>query len=209
MRLVAGERLLGVAVAELVERGALPRVDLAVVLGQLDREAAVDEAAEGAAGFELGQLAVIADEHQLAADRRGRVDQLRELPGRDHAGLVDDEHAPLGQRPVVEVTEQRGDARAPDPGVVLELARGAPGDRDPEHRVAGGLPRLACGAERERLARPGLADHHAHAIAFQAQPLDHQPLLSRERRPRHDRSSHTRTRRSHQRRCFVTQRPGG
>ena len=74
VRLVAGERLLGAAVAELVERGALPRVDLAVVLGQLDREAAVDESAERAAGFELGQLAVIADEHQLAADRRGRVD---------------------------------------------------------------------------------------------------------------------------------------
>ena len=74
--LVAGERLLRAAVAELVERRALPRVDLAVVLGQLDREAAVDEPAERAAGFELGQLPVIADEHQLAADRRGGVEQL-------------------------------------------------------------------------------------------------------------------------------------
>ena len=176
MRLVAGERLLGAAVAELVERGALPGVDLAVVLGQLDREAAVDEPAERAAGFELGQLAVIADEHQLAADRRGRVDELRELPGRDHARFVDDENAPFRQRGVA-VAEQGGDARAADPGAVLELAGGAPGDRDPEHREPGGLPRLAGGAERERLARPGLADHHAHAVAFQAQPLDHPPLL--------------------------------
>ena len=101
VRLVEGDRLLGAAVAEVVERGALPGVDLAVVLGQLDREAAVDEPAERAAGLELGQLAVIADEHQLAADRRGRVDQLRELPGRDHARLVDDEHAPLRQRAAV------------------------------------------------------------------------------------------------------------
>ena len=119
----------------------------------------------------------------MPPDCRGRVGQSRELPGRDHARFVDDEHAPLGERPVVDVAEQRGDARALDPGVVLELACGAAGDRDAEHGVAGGLPRLAGGGERERLARPGLADHHAHAVAVQAQPLDHQPLLSRERRP--------------------------
>ena len=63
-----------------------------------------------------------------------------------------------------------------DPGVVLELARGPPGDRHPEHRVAGRLPCLARGGKREGLARPGFADHHAHAVAVEAEALDH-PLL--------------------------------
>ena len=51
------------------------------------------------------------------------------------------------------------------PGVVFELARGASGDRHAEHREPGGLPCLAGGGERERLARPRLADHHAHPVA--------------------------------------------
>ena len=192
MRLVERERLLGSSVAQVVERGALPRVDLAVVLGQHDREAAVDEAAERAAGLELGQLAVIADQHELAADRGDRVDELGELPGRDHPGLVDDEHAALRQRGravVVDRAEQRGDARARDPRVQLELARGAARDRHPEDREAGGLPRLARGAERERLARPRLADHHAHPVTVEAQALDHRLLLPRQRRPRGHRLS--------------------
>jgi hypothetical protein len=177
--LVAGKRLFGVTFAELVERCAFPAADLAVVLGQLDREPAVHKSAERAAGFELGQLAVIANEHQFAADRRGGVDQLRELPGRDHARFVGDEDAPVRQRAgsaIVEVSEECGDARAADPGVVLELTRGPPGDRDPEHRVAGRLPCLAGCGERERLAGPGLADHDAHAVASLAELLDH-PLL--------------------------------
>ncbi len=98
MRPVERERLLGAAVTEVIERAALPSVALAVVLGQLDRQPAVHEAAEGAAGLELGQLAVIADQHELAVRLGDDVHELRELSGRDHAGLVDDEHASLRQR---------------------------------------------------------------------------------------------------------------
>ena len=47
-----------------------------MVLGQLDGEATVDQSTEGAARLELGQLAMIADEHELALDRGNRVDQL-------------------------------------------------------------------------------------------------------------------------------------
>ena len=152
------------AVAELVERRALPGVDLAVVLGQLDREAAVDEPAERAAGLELGQLAVVADEHQLAADRRDvrRAARASCRVGTMPASSTTSTHRSRQRAErVAQVAEQRGDARAADAGAVLELARGAPRDGHAEHRMPGGLPRLARGAERERLAGPGLADHHA------------------------------------------------
>jgi len=119
VRLIADDRPLCVALTQLVKRGALPAADLAVVLGQLDRQAAIDESAERAAGFELGQLAMVTDEHELAATRRGGLDQLRELPRRDHARLIHDEHAAFRQRPMFEAAEQRGDARAADAGAVL------------------------------------------------------------------------------------------
>ena len=44
----------GFAVTQLVECPAFPGLVLAAVLGQLDRDAAVDERAEGSAGLELG-----------------------------------------------------------------------------------------------------------------------------------------------------------
>ena len=193
MLLIERDRGFGAAVAEVLERRAFPRVDLAVVLGQLDGEPALDEAAKRASRLELGQLTVVADEHQLAADRRGRLHELGELSRREHPGLIDHEHAPLRQRArpaALQVAEQRGDARTRDPRILLELPRGATRDRHPEHGQPGRLPRLTRRGERERLAGPRLADHHAHAVAAQAQALDHRALLAREGRPRGDCSFH-------------------
>ena len=64
---------------------------------------------------------------------------------------------------------------------------GAAGDGDPEHRMAGLLPRLPGGGERERLARPGLAGHHNDPRRRAADVLDHLLLLARQRRPPCDR----------------------
>ena len=62
--------------------------------------------------------------------------------------------APASGRPrVAQVGEQRERARALDPGAVLQLGRGTARDRDPEHRMAGGLPRLA-GRGRARTSCP-------------------------------------------------------
>jgi hypothetical protein len=72
---VERDRVLGPAIAEVIESGALPRVDLAMVLAQNRREVPVDESAKGAAGLELGQLVVITDEHELALHRGDRVDE--------------------------------------------------------------------------------------------------------------------------------------
>jgi hypothetical protein len=59
-------------------------VDLAEVLAELDCVTALDQPAEGTSGFELGQLAMIAHEHELAPRALDVVKQLGELTGRDH-----------------------------------------------------------------------------------------------------------------------------
>lgn len=54
VRLVERQRLVGLPIAQVFECGLLPCVDLAMVLSQYRREAAVDESAKGASGLELG-----------------------------------------------------------------------------------------------------------------------------------------------------------
>ena len=185
--LVGGDGLGGAAVGDVVERAPFPRLRLALVVDQLDGEPAGDQGAERAAGFDLGQLAVIADQHQLAVRSFDVLEQLGQLPGRDHAGLVDDEHAPVRERPaVVDVVQQRGGAGRFDPGPRSQLAGGAAGDSHAEHRMAGLLPRLAGRREREGLARPGLAGHDDDSRGGVADVLDHPLLLLGKGRPSAD-----------------------
>ena len=159
--LVGGDGLMRAAVGDVVERAAFPWFGLALVVDQFDGEPARDDGAEGAAGLDLRQLSVVADKDELAVRVFDVLEQLRELPGGCHAGLVDHQHARRGQSPAVaEVVQQRGGAGRFDAGARREFAGGATGDGDAEHRVAGLLPRLAGGRERECLAGPGLAGHH-------------------------------------------------
>ena len=69
-----------VPAAQFVQRGALPGVDLAPVRGQLDDAVAerVEGGAERAAGGDLGELVVVADEDHL----RTGVGRLRRRPRR-------------------------------------------------------------------------------------------------------------------------------
>jgi hypothetical protein len=136
---VLAERVLGFAVAELVESIAFPGVDLPDVVPQLERKPTLHERAEGAARLEFGQLPVIAYEHDLALGGKHGVDELGDLPRRDHARLIDHEHAPLRHRPPTapQVGQQRERARALDPGPVLQLGRGPARGRNAEHRMAG------------------------------------------------------------------------
>ncbi len=123
----------------------------------------------------------------LPSTARTCVDELGDLAGRDHARPRRRRAriAPAGGRAArAQVGEQRERARALDPRAVLQLGRGAARGRDAEHRMAGGLPRLARGAERERLARAGPAGQHRNPVAVAAEPLDHRALLVRQRRPR-------------------------
>lgn len=122
-------------------------------------------------------------------------EQLGELARTGHARLVEDHHRARRQAVVAaepQVLEQRSQAGRLDPGAVLELVGGAPGDGRPDHRVAVGLPRLARRIERERLAGPGLAGHELHAVAGLRQPAHHRRLLVAERRAALERRGHAR-----------------
>ena len=110
----------------------------------------------------------VADEHELGAGGLDVVDELGELAGADHPGLVDDEDGSRGEElawTVAEVGEQGVDAGGVDPGAVAQLERGAAGERRADHLVAFGLPCLARGVERVGLAGAGLADDDRDLVA--------------------------------------------
>ncbi len=190
--LVEADGLGGATIAQQIERAPLPRVRLAEVVLELDREPALDEAAEDAAGLDLRQLAVVTDEHELAVNPLDPIDELGQLARRDHPRLVDDHDGLIRKLsvPALELTEHRRHARALDAGAVLQLARGASRDGRAKHRIPGRLPCLAGRCQGERLARPGLAGDHGDAGSVQAEPADEPLLLVGQRRPRGDRAAH-------------------
>ena len=107
---------------------------MATVLDELDRFEPAGEAGEQAAGVDLGELAGVADEHDLGAGPVGGVEERGEGAGAGHAGLVDDQHGAVVESwlAVVEVDAQpsqgrRGDRRR-EPGVPRAAipARAAP-----------------------------------------------------------------------------------
>jgi hypothetical protein len=107
----AGEAF-DLARAELLKGFAVPRVLLTAAFAQLDGWGLNGEDVEGAAGGDLGELAVVADEDELALRGVGGVGEAGEVAGADHAGLVDDQHGVAGEVVAfVEVTGQPGDRR--------------------------------------------------------------------------------------------------
>ena len=70
--LVGGGEGFDVAASQRVQRPAVPRLALPADLPQLDGAERLGQRAEGAAGLDLGQLAVVADEDELGSARRRR-----------------------------------------------------------------------------------------------------------------------------------------
>ena len=87
-----------VAAAQLVQRGPLPRMDLAAVRGQLDDTVAerVERGPERAAGGDLGELVVVADEKHLRADVRRLRHDRGEVARAGHRRLVDHDQGRCG-----------------------------------------------------------------------------------------------------------------
>jgi hypothetical protein len=89
---------------------------------------------------------MVADEHDLR-ERGGCVRQeLGQVAGTKHAGLVDDEHRPRRQSPLgtaAQLAHQRGDARALDARRVPEPARRLASHRGAAHDEPRRLLRLA------------------------------------------------------------------
>ncbi len=185
--LVGGERGVEIAVPELFEGGLLPCFALAVVLCQLLGAEPVGEPAERAAGADLLELAVVADEDDLRVRCMGVVEEADHRSRVDHRGFVDDQHGLLGQPadlPMgVEVDEEAGDRRRGDASRRLELRSGPRRERASDHGVPGGLPRLSCGVEAKRLARPGGGIDDVDAGAGGGDGRDEPGLFVTHRRP--------------------------
>ncbi len=114
----ANEAKVGVAGAQLGERVTLPGLGLAAVLDESACTEAVLQAAEGAAGVDLRELARVADEDDLGLCRFGTVEQPGQLAGPDHGCLIDHDHGPAveaGTSDAVEVAEEAIGPPTPPP----------------------------------------------------------------------------------------------
>ena len=109
---IGAQRVGDLAVAELDQRLAFPGFALAAVLFQPDRRQPLRQPAQQAAGVDRGQLAVVADQHDLRPRLRRVLQQHRELAGADHAGLIDHQDVVAAERIVVELKDKitAGDA---------------------------------------------------------------------------------------------------
>ena len=130
MVLVGVERGGDVAVAQLVERGRAPTGGLAAVDGELGGSVAegVDGGGEPAAGVDLGELVVVADEDHLRPRRPGGGDDPVQVDGAGHPGLVDDDDVRggrVGGGVAAEAGEREGSMPAPSASSRAARAEGA------------------------------------------------------------------------------------
>lgn len=93
-------------------------------LGQLYAAEPVGDAAEAAAGVDLGKLPVVADEHKLRAGFGGVRRQLGQHAGADHPRLVDDDDRPRVEQPAAfKLAPESRDGGRVDAGLIFKLAR--------------------------------------------------------------------------------------
>ncbi len=115
-----------VAVAEVVERVDLPRLDLAAI----DREFAHlvaeggDRVGESSAGLDFGELVMVANENHLRARLPGGGDDVVEVDGPAHPGFVDDDDGVGGEWMVAAVMVEAGNGERRDAGAGFEFAGG-------------------------------------------------------------------------------------
>jgi len=88
-------------------------------LMQLDRAEPLREGAERAAGLDLRELAVIADQYELCLRMLRCVREGSEIARADHAGLVDEQHRAVRERhSLVEALTEARDRSRVDPRLV-------------------------------------------------------------------------------------------
>ncbi|MDP9335295.1 MAG: hypothetical protein M3Q30_18590 [Actinomycetota bacterium] len=117
-----------VAGAEFGKRFSFDRVSLSMVAGESDRVGPLREGGERAAGFDGGELVVVADEDDLRLSSGGMVQEAAEFSGADHRGFVDNDDRVRLQPPRVgpfEGAEERVERVRLDLRRSLELIGGS------------------------------------------------------------------------------------
>ena len=169
-----------VSVAELCECVLFPRVVLAAVDGEFgDAVGVVGGVGEAASGSDLGELAMVTGEQDVAARVEVVFDDVGEGADVGHAGFVDDQQrARRGSvestAPVVECPVHR---RRCDPGGIGEFERRPGRGGDTGHPDAGIAVGGGDGVERVGLARAGRADQHADIRGGVAEGADSGHLI--------------------------------
>ncbi len=87
------------------------------VVGQLDGRKPLGQCSEQTPGFELGELAVVAHQNQLAPSVLYQLGEGGQRAGAYHAGLVDHHHPTWGEPTAVTgLSQQAGDGDRRDAG---------------------------------------------------------------------------------------------
>ena len=149
--------------AKLCQRFLFPRLGLAAVDGEFgDGGGSLGGGFEAAAGVDLGELVVVADEDDSAAGVGDVCRESFEEADVGHAGFVDDEHGRGVDGEVVSLDrrEERVHGAGRDVRPAGEFDRGAGRGSGADHGVAGGFVGVADGVERVGLAAAGWADEH-------------------------------------------------
>ena len=121
---LAGEAF-DVAAAQGSECLAVPWLVLTTNFMKLGRAHAIGQCPKGTAGVDLGELPVVADEHQLRFGPRGCARERGKVPSADHPGLVDDEHGvALQLRAVIKRVPKPRDRCRVHTRLVAQLAGG-------------------------------------------------------------------------------------
>ena len=110
------------AVSELIEGNFFPAMCLAAVDGELDHPPVegVERGSECAACCDFGELAAVADQHDLRPDSGGLIDKRSDITGAGHRGFVDDDQGGSGDISLFDqVVADRGRC---DLSAVLEFA---------------------------------------------------------------------------------------
>ena len=115
-----------IAVAKVVEGVDLPWLDLATVLGQLAHAFAkgCDRVGKPSACLDFGKLVMVADQDHLGSRIPGSGDDVMQVGGAAHAGLVHDDDAARSQGMIEEVMVETGHGERGNLGASLEFACG-------------------------------------------------------------------------------------
>jgi len=155
---------------------------LASVLGEDDGGESAQESAEGAAGFDLGELMVVADEDDFGIRGAGVIEEPSEPAGVDHAGFVEDEHGARWESLVstIECREERVEGHAGNTGMCLQFGGGASGESDAEEVMTARFPSSTGAFEAGGLAGTGDPEDDVDAVPGAGQLAHHAPLFDGE-----------------------------
>ena len=172
--------------SEVERRRSLPGVAEATDSFELVGAVVADERAEDAARPDRAELVRVADEDHLRFTLLHEMEQLREVVGARHAGLVEDDDAAVVEEErrasTVGVEEELRERVGAQPRLVTQHRRRHRRGREPDRIEAGPDPCFARRVERAGLAGSCRTDEERDALAAGDEPAHRITLVLAEAR---------------------------